>query len=168
MFALALFFLRLRASTLFVLAGVWMVLSPVVSTIVRSEFGLEPGYLPLSWFDLATPGPMLTDLFLTGYYPVLQWLSYLLLGMAVANRDIPRHLLAALTAGLGLFVLARGVPSLLLTLAARSAKPRDNPGYSAREPRRRRVTRTRAPTPAGCWSWPAIRAPRSRTRSGPQ
>src|SRR5699024_1963661 len=53
MFALALFFLRLRASTLFVLAGVWMVLSPVVSMIVRSEFGLEPGYLPLSWFDLA-------------------------------------------------------------------------------------------------------------------
>src|SRR5699024_10687407 len=45
MFALALFFLRLRARTLFVLAGVWMGLSPVVSMIVRSEFGLEPGYL---------------------------------------------------------------------------------------------------------------------------
>src|SRR5699024_5963007 len=74
---------------------------PLVSMIVRSEFGLEPGYLPLSWFDLATPGPMLTDLFLTGYYPVLQWLSYILLGMAVAKLDINRHLLAVFTAGLG-------------------------------------------------------------------
>src|SRR5699024_4781888 len=108
-FALALFFLRLRPRTLFVLAGVWMGLSPVVSMIVRSEFGLEPGYLPLSWFDLATPGPLLTDLFLTGYYPVLQWLSYILLGMAVAKLDISRHLLAVFTAGVGLFVLGRGV-----------------------------------------------------------
>src|SRR5699024_10718648 len=36
---LAPFFLRLRSRTLFVLTGVWMGLSPVVSMIVRSEFG---------------------------------------------------------------------------------------------------------------------------------
>ena len=72
MFALALFFLRLRAGALFAIAGVWMVLSPIVSMWVRSTFLLEPSYLPMGFFDLATPGTMLTDLFLTGYYPVLQ------------------------------------------------------------------------------------------------
>uniref|UniRef100_UPI003B3B70A6 heparan-alpha-glucosaminide N-acetyltransferase domain-containing protein n=1 Tax=Brevibacterium sediminis TaxID=1857024 RepID=UPI003B3B70A6 len=90
MFALALFFLRLRAGALFTIAGVWMVLSPVVSMWVRSTFLLEPSYLPMGFFDFATPGTMLTDLFLTGYYPVLQWLSYILLGMAVAKLDIGR------------------------------------------------------------------------------
>ncbi|QUL80079.1 heparan-alpha-glucosaminide N-acetyltransferase domain-containing protein [Brevibacterium sp. SMBL_HHYL_HB1] len=163
MFALALFFLRLRASTLFVLAGVWMVLSPVVSMIVRSEFGLEPGYLPLSWFDLATPGPMLTDLFLTGYYPVLQWLSYILLGMALAKLDINRHLLAVFTAGLGLFVLGRGVSWLLLNLAGGGAELVDVSEYFGTDLTAALFTGSHGVTPATSWWWLAIAGPHSGT-----
>ncbi|MDN5587457.1 MAG: DUF1624 domain-containing protein, partial [Brevibacterium sp.] len=78
MFAIAMLFLRLRARSLFIIVIVWMVLSPVLSMVVRSQFGLEPMYSAMSWFDLATPLTMLHDLVLTGYYPILQWLSYIL------------------------------------------------------------------------------------------
>ncbi|WP_209371080.1 heparan-alpha-glucosaminide N-acetyltransferase domain-containing protein [Brevibacterium renqingii] len=163
MFALALFFLRLRARALFVLAGAWMVLSPVVSMIVRAEFGLEPGYLPMSWFDLATPVSMLTDLFLTGYYPILQWLSYILLGIAVAKIDISRHLMALLVSGLGLFVLGRGASWLLLNVAG---------GYGALVENSQRLgidlfaalfTGSYGVTSASSWWWLAIAGPHSGT-----
>lgn len=117
MFAAAMLFLRLRARTLFVIAVAWMALSPVLSMFLRSEFGLEPGYSAMSWFDLAHPLTMLSDLVLTGYYPILQWLSYILLGMAVAKIDIGRHLMSLFAAGLGLFAIGKGVSWLLLNVA---------------------------------------------------
>ncbi|RBP67868.1 uncharacterized protein DUF1624 [Brevibacterium sanguinis] len=114
MFAIAMLFLRLRAGALFAIALTWMGLGPVVSMLVRSEFELTPSYLPMSWFDLATPPAMLTDLVLTGYYPILQWLSYILLGMACAKLDISRHLPALIAAGGAMILVGTGASWLLL------------------------------------------------------
>ncbi|WP_062244031.1 heparan-alpha-glucosaminide N-acetyltransferase domain-containing protein [Brevibacterium epidermidis] len=163
MFALALFFLRLRAGALFAIAGVWMVLSPVVSMWVRSTFLLEPSYLPMGFFDLATPGTMLTDLFLTGYYPVLQWLSYILLGMAVAKLDIGRHLLALFTAGLGLFVVGRGVSWILLNVFGGDAALVAVSEMWGTDLTAALFTGSYGVTPATSWWWLAIAGPHSGT-----
>ena len=163
MFALALFFLRLRAGALFAIAGVWMVLSPIVSMWVRSTFLLEPSYLPMGFFDLATPGTMLTDLFLTGYYPVLQWLSYILLGMAVAKLDIGRHLLALFTAGLGLFVVGRGVSWILLNVIGGDAALVAVSEMWGTDLTAALFTGSYGVTPATSWWWLAIAGPHSGT-----
>lgn len=163
MFALALFFLRLRAGALFAIAGVWMVLSPIVSMWVRSTFLLEPSYLPMGFFDLATPGTMLTDLFLTGYYPVLQWLSYILLGMAVAKLDIGRHLLALFTAGLGLFVVGRGVSWILLNVFGGDAALVAVSEMWGTDLTAALFTGSYGVTPATSWWWLAIAGPHSGT-----
>ena len=163
MFALALFFLRLRAGALFAIAGVWMVLSPIVSMWVRSTFLLEPSYLPMGFFDLATPGTMLTDLFLTGYYPVLQWLSYILLGMAVAKLDIGRHLLALFTAGLGLFVVGRGVSWILLNVFGVDAALVAVSEMCGTDLTAALFTGSYGVTPATSWWWLAIAGPHSGT-----
>lgn len=163
MFALALFFLRLRARTLFVIAGVWMLLSPVVSMWVRSEFGLEPSYLPMGFFDFATPGTMLTDLFLTGYYPVLQWLSYILLGMAVAKLDIGRHLLGLFVLGLSLFVTGRGISWLLLNVFGGDAALVAVSQMWGTDLTAALFTSSYGVTPATSWWWLAIAGPHSST-----
>lgn len=163
MFALALLFLRLRSGALFAIAGAWMVLSPVVSMWVRSTFLLEPSYLPMGFFDFATPGTMLTDLFLTGYYPVLQWLSYILLGMAVAKLDIGRHLLALFTAGLGLFVIGRGVSWILLNVFGGDAALVEVSQMWGTDLTAALFTGSYGVTPATSWWWLAIAGPHSGT-----
>ncbi|MGZ1490682.1 heparan-alpha-glucosaminide N-acetyltransferase domain-containing protein [Brevibacterium sediminis] len=163
MFALALFFLRLRAGALFTIAGVWMVLSPVVSMWVRSTFLLEPSYLPMGFFDFATPGTMLTDLFLTGYYPVLQWLSYILLGMAVAKLDIGRHLLALFTTGLGLFIIGRGASWILLNVFGGDAALVEVAQMWGTDLTAALFTGSYGVTPATSWWWLAIAGPHSGT-----
>ena len=163
MFALALFFLRLRAGALFAIAGAWMVLSPIVSMWVRSTLLLEPSYLPMGFFDLATPGTMLTDLFLTGYYPVLQWLSYILLGMAVAKLDIGRHLRALFTAGLGLFVAGRGASWILLNVFGGDSALVAVSQMWGTDLTAALFTGSYGVTPATSWWWLAIAGPHSGT-----
>ncbi|RCS91960.1 heparan-alpha-glucosaminide N-acetyltransferase domain-containing protein [Brevibacterium aurantiacum] len=163
MFAIAVLFLRLQARTLFVIAGTWMLISPVVSMIVRAEFNLEPKYLPMSWLDLATPPAMLTDLFLTGYYPILQWLSYILLGMALVKVDIGKHLMGLFTAGLGLFVLGRGASWLLLNVAGGDAALVETSQRLGIDLFAALFTGSYGVTSTSSWWWLAIAGPHSGT-----
>lgn len=163
MFALAMLFLRLRARTLFVIAVAWMVLSPVVSMLIRSEFGLEPMYSSMSWFDIAAPVTALQDLMLTGYYPILQWLSYILLGMAVAKIDIGKHLMSLFAAGLGLFLVGKGVSWLLINFAGGgSALVRVSELYGT-DLNAALFTGSYGVTPTTSWWWLAITGPHSGT-----
>ena len=163
MFAIAVLFLRLRARTLFVISLAWMVLSPVVSMLIRSELGLESEYLSMSFFDLATPAAMLRELLLTGYYPILQWLSFILLGMAVAKVDISWHLMSLFAAGLGLILLGRGVSWLLLTFAGGgSALVRVSQLYGT-DLKAALFTGSYGVTPTTSWWWLAIAGPHSGT-----
>ncbi|SDS96101.1 Protein of unknown function [Brevibacterium sandarakinum] len=163
MFAIAMLFLRLRARSLFIIAIVWMVLSPVLSMVIRNQFGLEPMYSAMSWFDLATPLTMLHDLVLTGYYPILQWLSYILLGMAVAKIDIGKHLMSLFAAGLGLFLVGKGISWLLINIAGGgSALVRVSELYGT-DLNAALFTGSYGVTPTTSWWWLAISGPHSGT-----
>lgn len=163
MFALALPFLRLRARTLFIIGGAWMVLSPVVSMLVRSGLELEPNYLPMSFFDFATPGLMAGDLFLTGYYPILQWMSYILLGMAIAKLDINRVLPHLFLTGIGLFVLAKAVSWLLLEPAGGGRALVEVAQLFGTDLNAALFTGSYGVTPTTSWWWLAITGPHSGT-----
>ncbi|RKR19667.1 heparan-alpha-glucosaminide N-acetyltransferase domain-containing protein [Arthrobacter oryzae] len=97
-------FVGLGAKRLLVLAAAWMAAAPVLAYLLRPwllsaapplKLGHNPG-----WEDLAAPARLFGDLFLTGYYPVLQWIAYLLVGLAVgrmalSKTAVPFLLLAA-------------------------------------------------------------------------
>lgn len=90
LFLFGLPFLGLRARTLFVTAACWLALAPVVA------YRLSP-HLPAPTYALPTfdrldePGRLLAELTVTGYYPVLPWLAYLLVGLAVGRLDLRRR-----------------------------------------------------------------------------
>lgn len=106
-------FLGLRPRHLWTLAAAWLLVTPILAYLLRpwllaAEPPLQLGHNP-GWEDLATPARLFGDLFLTGYYPVLQWLAYLLIGLAIGR-------LALTTAAVPVLLLAAG------TLAAVGAK----------------------------------------------
>ncbi|GAA1846238.1 heparan-alpha-glucosaminide N-acetyltransferase domain-containing protein [Brevibacterium marinum] len=163
MFAIAMLFLRLRARILFPIALGWMLLSPVLSMLIRSEFGLESMYHAMSWFELTTPLSMLQDLVLTGYYPILQWLSYILLGMAVAKIDIGRHLISLFALGFGLLLVGKGVSWLLINVAGGgTALVRVSELYGT-DLNAALFTGSYGVTPPTSWWWLAIAGPHSGT-----
>ena len=70
-------------------AAGWVLLSPPLAYLLRPwmlETGtpLVLGHNP-NFEDFQTPGMLLADLFFTGYYPVVQWLSYLLIGLIIGR-----------------------------------------------------------------------------------
>jgi uncharacterized membrane protein len=95
-------------------AGVALVV-PQVSFLVRQHVeGLEPGNP--TWSSLSDPVPLLTDLLLTGVYPAVPWLTYLLTGLAVGRLalDRPATALRVALSGAALAVGAVTVSALLL------------------------------------------------------
>ena len=117
LFLLGLPFVGLRAPALFALAGLWLVVAPVVSQLVRPE--LPPrGFNSPSLVQLAEPGRLLSELAFTGYYPVVPWLAYLLAGMALGRLDLSRRRVQVWVAGAG-FALA-----VLATFVSRLATSR--------------------------------------------
>lgn len=100
-------FLGLDVKHLLVLAAGWVLVSPALAFLLRpwllaAEPRLQLGHNP-KWEDLSTPAVLLGDLFLTGYYPVLQWIAYLLVGLAIGrlaltSAAVPVLLLAVGTA----------------------------------------------------------------------
>ena len=89
LFLLAIPFLGLRARSLAVLSGVWLVAAPVTSHLLRPH--LPPAtYDNPTFGSLGDPWQLLTELTFTGYYPVVPWLAYLLAGMALGRLDLAR------------------------------------------------------------------------------
>jgi uncharacterized membrane protein len=115
-FVVVLPFLWWPARRLAVLAGVWLVAAPVVSYALRATYELpkEYGQPTLSW--LAEPGRLLETLTLTGYYPVIGWAGYLLLGLAISRVDLRESATALRVLATGLFLAAGSwiVSALLL------------------------------------------------------
>lgn len=82
-------FIGLGIKPLCALAAGWVLGSPVLAYLLRPWLlaptpPLQLGHNP-NWDDLTTPGRLLGDIFLTGYYPVLQWVSYLLIGLVIGR-----------------------------------------------------------------------------------
>ena len=88
LFALGAVLLGLSRTWLIRLAVVWAIVAPVLSHVLRS-LGPQPGAEVPNFASLLDPVTMFGDVFLTGYYPVFTWITYLLAGLAVGRSDLP-------------------------------------------------------------------------------
>ena len=149
LFVLGLPFTLLGVRTLVPLTVGWVVLAPVVSHLVRPDLP-ERGFDSPSFAQLADPVQLASELLLTGYYPVVPWLAYLLAGLALGRLDLrDTSLLGAVAlGGLGTAVLATRVSGLLVDPAVASEN----------------ATGMFGTTPAdGDWDWLLVVAPHSAT-----
>lgn len=93
-------FLGLGLKALCAWAAGWLLASPVLAYLLRPWLlaatpPLKLGHNP-SWEDLGTPARLLADLFFTGYYPVFQWMSYLLVGLVIGRLALSKALVPVL------------------------------------------------------------------------
>jgi uncharacterized membrane protein len=152
LFVVATPLLRLPATVLAVGAVVACVLGPMMSLALRSGLPAGPGDQP-GLAAVAAPGALLETLALTGIYPVLPWITYLLAGMAVGRVDLrsTRVAVSLLGGGAVLALLAVGTSALLL-----------GPGGGAAALGRAALTQRRyGTTPTGTWWWLAVDTPHS-------
>lgn len=136
LFLLAMPFLGLGARVLLPLAAVWAVATPLVSHALRIDAPLGTYGDPIVE-SLAEPGALLEQLTLTGYYPVLPWLAYLLAGLgvgrlALASRTVAARLLIggaalAITSYLTSWLILRGGVMERLVEAGTGIHPTSRP-----------------------------------------
>lgn len=88
LFLLALPFLGMGARSLLALAAAWAVVVPVASHLLRPSLPVR-SYDNPTWERLVdAPVDLGWELLLTGYYPAVPWVAYLLLGLAVGRLDL--------------------------------------------------------------------------------
>ncbi|NAZ82685.1 DUF1624 domain-containing protein [Kineococcus sp. R8] len=141
------------ARRLLPLAGTWLLLAPVASLALRRGLPPGPGDQPTP-ASLAQPVELLQTLLLTGYYPVIGWTGYLLLGLAVSRLDLraARTGVRLLAGGAALAAAAWLASALLLGPLGGRAILGDLTGavfYGT--------------VPATSWWWLAVRSPHSGT-----
>lgn len=166
LFLLGLPFLGLRTRPLLALAAVWVVVGPVVSQLVRPHLP-ERRFGSPSFEQLSDPGRLLAELLFTGYYPVVPWLAYVLLGLALGRADLRRRRVQAWLVGAG---LATAVVSTALSHWLTTRGPvaerllADEPGLSIEDLLDRISRGMFGQTPAeGPWAWLLVVAPHSST-----
>jgi uncharacterized membrane protein len=113
-------FLGLDVRRLLVLAVGWVLVTPILAFLLRpwllaAHPAMHLGHNP-QWEDLSTPAVLLGDLFLTGYYPVFQWIAYLLIGLAIGRLALTTAAVPALllAGGTVVAVLAKWFSTVLL------------------------------------------------------
>jgi len=168
-FALVLPALWLRPLTLAVLAAAWVVGAPLVSHLARTGLPVGPGDQP-SLSLLAHPVVLARALTVTGYYPALQWIAYLLVGVMVGRLALGRARTAAwlLGGGVTLAVLARLTSDVVLRhglAALRAAGPADLvPGGPTGDAVARLQLQGRyGVPPTTTWWWQAVASPHTAT-----
>ena len=162
-------FLGLKLKALCAWAAGWILVSPVLAYLLRpwlmaANPPLNLGRNP-SWEDLATPFPLLGDLFLTGYYPVFQWLSYLLVGLAIGRLALAKAMVPVLllAGGTALAALAKALGTAAMeNWGGRAALEEvlNAPGYPLDSVLQVNLTGIRQ---EGSWWWLASAAPHSAT-----
>ncbi|MFF2605973.1 heparan-alpha-glucosaminide N-acetyltransferase domain-containing protein [Arthrobacter koreensis] len=92
LFLMVLPFTSMSLGRLAAWAGGWICLSPVLAYLVRPwlQENLNPPDVGgnITWEHFAEPGTLAADVFFTGFYPTVQWLSYLLVGMVIGRLDL--------------------------------------------------------------------------------
>ncbi|WP_210649606.1 heparan-alpha-glucosaminide N-acetyltransferase domain-containing protein [Nocardioides sp. SYSU D00065] len=149
LFVLGLPFTLLGVRALVPLTVGWVALAPVLSHLVRPHLP-ERGFANPHVEQLADPVQLASELLLTGYYPVVPWLAYLLAGLALGRADLrDTSLLGGLAlGGLGTAVLATQVSR---TLADPVAASEHATGMYGTTP------------PDGDWDWLLLVAPHTAT-----
>jgi uncharacterized membrane protein len=166
LFLLGLPFLGLRTRPLLVLAVAWAVLGPVVSQLVRPQLP-ERRFGSPSFEQLSDPGRVLSELLFTGYYPVVPWLAYVLLGLALGRADLRSRRVQAWLVGAGL------ATAVTATAASRWLTTRDPvarrlladaPGQDIEDLLDQISRGMFGQTPVeGSWAWLLVVAPHSST-----
>lgn len=169
LFVCVLPFLGLRLKALVAWSTGWLVLSPVLAYLLRpwlvaSNPPLRLGHNP-SWEDLSTPFPLLGDLFLTGYYPVFQWLTYLLVGLVIGRLALTKRMVPGmlLLGGTAVAVLAKALGTAAMEdWGGRAALEGvlNAPGYPLDSVLQVNLTGIQQ---EGSWWWLASAAPHSAT-----
>lgn len=165
---LASFLVGLRTSVLAGAAALVLVLAPVLSHLLRMH--LEPfgGRVPSPW--TLDPG-LVTEVLVTGYYPVLTWSGYLLAGLAAGSFLVKPRPKNAPTSAPRALSGAGGV-SLALAVVAHRALERPVSFYAehlegslvqARDFSAHLSTGFYGTTPTSSWWWLAVDAPHSGT-----
>jgi uncharacterized membrane protein len=90
LFLLGIPFLRLRAGALLLVGAAWVVVVPVLMQLVRMQLPEAPIESP-ELGSLADPLQLAAQLTVTGTYPAIPWLGYLLVGMALGRLDLTRR-----------------------------------------------------------------------------
>ncbi|HLS44725.1 MAG TPA: heparan-alpha-glucosaminide N-acetyltransferase domain-containing protein [Ornithinicoccus sp.] len=167
LFLLAVPVISWSAGQLGALALGWGLLSPVVSLALRPHLP-DPSFEVPQPSSLADPLQLLTELTITGYYPVLTWATYLFAGMAIGRLELRQAWVGRrlLVAGAWLAVLALATDRLLTrSEEARAALVRT---YDRWEPVQTwadldEVLRIGlyGTTPTGSWSWLWVWSPHS-------
>jgi uncharacterized membrane protein len=169
LFLLGLPFLALRARTLLWLAGVWAVLAPVLSHLVRPYMPERLGASPSLDFLVLAPLRLVEELLFTGYYPTVPWLAYLLAGMAIGRLPLHRVRTAVWLAVTGavLAFAAWGSAWLVLHplggLAHLRASAPDSSPFDVMTVDQALVRGTFGTTPTTSWWWLTVAAPHSST-----
>ncbi|WP_105031572.1 heparan-alpha-glucosaminide N-acetyltransferase domain-containing protein [Arthrobacter ruber] len=169
LFLLALPFTGLRTGPLAAWAAGWVVLAPVAAYLLRpvvagSVVPASVGGNPL-FEHFLVPQTLAADVFLTGYYPVLQWLGFLLIGMVIGRLDLSRLgvQLGLLVAGTIAAVGARFVSAQLLGPGGGLAALLQTPD-GRRYPLEAMLDVGLAGVDqSGSWWWLAVSAPHSGT-----
>lgn len=165
LFCLGLPFLPLRARPLVLLAAFWTVAAPVLSHLLRPELP-ERRFASPTFGQLSEPWLLLSEITFTGYYPVVPWLSYLLIGMALGRMDLrsPR-LLATLAAVGGVLTVVTPLLSRWATsLPPVSEALRAPTGSGQQEFWQRIEGGLYGTTPTGgAWEWLLVGVPHSGT-----
>ena len=143
----------------------WPVVVPVLSLAVRDllpERDVDNADLS----RLSDPGPLVSELLLTGYYPALAWLSYLLLGLAVGRLALerPRVALRVAAGGAALVALATAASALLLGPLGGEERIGATLGLTAGEDLDRELDQSRfGNVPTDTAWWLAVDAPHTTT-----
>jgi uncharacterized membrane protein len=131
-FLLAIPFLSLGARALFACAAVFWIVTPFLMV------WLTPG-LP-EWSDanptvvelITEPVAVASQLLLTGTYPALPYLTFVLVGLGLGRLDLGRFSVQAWIAGIGasLAILANGASAILLDVAGGYERLLQTPGMT--------------------------------------
>jgi len=100
LFVVAVPFLALSTRALVAVTVAWAVLGPAVSFVLRDRLP-ETSYAVPSFDSLAATVVLARDLVITGYYPVITWVPFVLAGMVVGRLELRSWRAAAGLAGFG-------------------------------------------------------------------
>lgn len=168
LFLLGLPFVGMRGRPLLVLAAAWALVAPLVSHALRPDLPRFAFASP-DPFRLADPALLVGELMLTGYYPVLPWLAYLLAGMGLGRLDLTHRAVQLRIAAVGaaLALGARVVSGLLASqdwVVQALLRSHDVRATTGPELLDRIATGMHGNTPRdGAWPWLFVVAPHSST-----
>lgn len=167
LFLLALPFVSMPLRRLAWWAAGWVLLSPVAAYLLRPWIAdtVNPpsvGGNPL-FETLLEPATLLADIVVTGYYPALQWLSYLLIGMAIGRLPLKdlRVQLGLVVSGAVVAIAAKAASSYLLGPAGGLAALMRTPDVTRYPLEAMMDVSLTGVDQSGSWWWLAVSAPHS-------